>query len=388
MKIIHCCLASFYIDNFSYQENILPKLHKQLGHEVYILASTETYKNNILDYIQPCEYFNEHNILVNRLSYIKWLPLFITKKIRVYNNLYKIIMNIKPDIIYLHDCQFLSIFEIKKYAKKFQVKIIIDSHTDYINSAKSFFSYYFLHKILYRFCVNVIEEYTTIFWATLPIRKTFLIEMYGVNESKIKFLPFGADDTLFNFSDLQNIKTNFRNTNSIALDDFIIVTGGKIDSRKNIILLINTFLKFINDYKINNFKLLIFGRPSVDISEEFNNIINNKNIKYLDWVASNEIHKIFLSSDLAIFPGTHSVHWEEAIGLGIPCVFKKWDGMTHLDLGGNCILLDEINSDSIIKVFRDIIFKEFYYTNLKKSAINLGPKNFSYSKIASQAINC
>lgn len=27
MKILHICLASFYIDNYSYQENLLPKFH-------------------------------------------------------------------------------------------------------------------------------------------------------------------------------------------------------------------------------------------------------------------------------------------------------------------------------------------------------------------------
>ena len=47
MKILHCCLAAFYIDNFSYQENIFPKIHKLQGHQVHIIASTETYLENI-----------------------------------------------------------------------------------------------------------------------------------------------------------------------------------------------------------------------------------------------------------------------------------------------------------------------------------------------------
>ena len=43
MKILHCCLAAFYIDNYGYQENILPKIHQIHGHEVKIVASTETF---------------------------------------------------------------------------------------------------------------------------------------------------------------------------------------------------------------------------------------------------------------------------------------------------------------------------------------------------------
>ena len=33
MRILHMCLGSFFVDNYSYQENILPKYHKALGNE-------------------------------------------------------------------------------------------------------------------------------------------------------------------------------------------------------------------------------------------------------------------------------------------------------------------------------------------------------------------
>ena len=75
MKILHCCLAAFYIDNYGYQENILPKIHTLQGNEVKIIASTETYqKNNVLGYVRPSNYINENQIPVVRLPYIKWLP--------------------------------------------------------------------------------------------------------------------------------------------------------------------------------------------------------------------------------------------------------------------------------------------------------------------------
>ena len=63
MKILHCCLAAFYIDDYGYQENILPKIHKKQGHQVEILASTETYLNNSeLGYIKPKSYRTKDNI--------------------------------------------------------------------------------------------------------------------------------------------------------------------------------------------------------------------------------------------------------------------------------------------------------------------------------------
>jgi 1,2-diacylglycerol 3-alpha-glucosyltransferase len=387
MKIVHCCLAAFYIDNYSYQENILPKMHKQLGHDVSIIASTETYINNKLGYLKPGEYENEHGINVKRISYTKWLPDFFKKKLRLYSGLFQSINKIRPDIIFLHDCQFLGIFEIIKYAKKNQVKIIIDSHTDNINSANSIISFYILHKIIYKFCAKSIEKYTSIFWGTLPSRELFLINTYGINVDKVKFLPFGHDDTLFKFSDSENIKKTFRHKNNFNKNDFLIVTGGKIDKRKNILLLIKAFKNFINTNNIENVKLLIFGKPSDNLAIEFYELVKDKNIRYLNWVPANEIHKVFISSDLAFFPGTHSIHWEEAAGIGIPCIYKKWDGMSHLDLGGNCIFLDKINNESLVSILEKIIFNDIFYNKLLVSSRKLGPNYFSYSTIASKSIN-
>ncbi|MFJ1322714.1 hypothetical protein ACILDT_06845 [Capnocytophaga canis] len=37
MKIVHLCLSSFYIDDYSYQENMLPKYHHNMGFECVLL---------------------------------------------------------------------------------------------------------------------------------------------------------------------------------------------------------------------------------------------------------------------------------------------------------------------------------------------------------------
>ena len=47
MRILHMCLAAFYIDKYSYQENILPRMHKKQGHEVQIIASVETFVDDV-----------------------------------------------------------------------------------------------------------------------------------------------------------------------------------------------------------------------------------------------------------------------------------------------------------------------------------------------------
>ena len=57
MKIVHLCISAFYIDNCSYQENLLPKYHAKMGYDVTIIASLATYDKdgNLIFLDKPSE---------------------------------------------------------------------------------------------------------------------------------------------------------------------------------------------------------------------------------------------------------------------------------------------------------------------------------------------
>ena len=75
MKIVHICLGCFYIDNYSYQENMIPKFHKKMGYEVEIIASTLSFnRSGESCYVDAGVYTNEYGIKVTRLPYTKKLP--------------------------------------------------------------------------------------------------------------------------------------------------------------------------------------------------------------------------------------------------------------------------------------------------------------------------
>jgi hypothetical protein len=95
----------------------------------------------------------------------------------------------------------------------------------------------------------------------------------------------------------------------------------------------------------------------------------------------------FLASDLGVFPGRHSVLWEQAIATGLPCVFKEWKGTKHVDLGGNCKFLYNDQRDEIKKVIKEIINNEDIYNEMKQVAEDKGIEIFSYSRIAKKSIN-
>ena len=387
MKILHCCLAAFYIDDYSYQENIIPKFHHKQGHHVGILASTETYNSNVeLNYVQPSTYKSKDDIVITRIDYVSWLPKSIGRKLRIYKNVKHNLYTFKPDIIFLHDCQFLSILTFANYAKNNDVIIFVDSHTDFVNSGRGWISKNILHKVIYKFCAKSIEKYTTKFYGTLPLRSDFLKDIYNIEPKKIELLPFGSDDSLFNWSEKSSIRQKLREKLNIAEGEFVFISGGKLDRRKNIHLLLKVWNDLKKEGKLPSSKLIVFGKPNIEMNTEIQQLVIGEDIIFIEWLDSKEIHKYFFAADLAIFPGTHSVLWEEAVGLGLPCIFKKWKGIQHVDLGGNCKFLDEVNGRSLKEAIKRISEDKIAFKEMKDKAELLGPRTFVYSEIAKRSI--
>ena len=130
MKILHLCLANFYIDNYSYQENMLPKFHKKLGYEVEIIASMQSFdRNGVTSFIEKSSYsyINENGIKVTRLQYKHSNSQL--QRFRHYIGTKGAVESASPDIIFCHGCQFGDMPVIVDYVKSHpDVKLFIDSH--------------------------------------------------------------------------------------------------------------------------------------------------------------------------------------------------------------------------------------------------------------------
>lgn len=384
MKIMHCCLANFYIDNYGYQENILPKTHKLQNHDVCIVASTENYlEDKTLGYSNPGNYINEHGIPVCRLAYVSWLPKAIVRKLRIYKGLKNELERFNPEIIFLHDIQFLDVLTIIKYVKKNpNVKIFADGHTDFINSARNWLSKNILHKIIYKWCAKKIEPYVEKFFGVTPLRATFFEEVYGIDKNKIDVLVMGYDDSDDFQRPREEIKESIRAKFNIADEDFLIVTGGKIDERKKI----HHLIQVISELNLPNIKLLVFGTATPDMEEKIKDLCHHRSIIHVGWSSQSEISEYLVSSDLAFFPGTHSVIWEQTVGLGIPAVFKKWDGISHVDVGGNCILMNKGDKQEIKATIMSLAANRELLADMSVIAKTKGKLTFTYSEIAKKAI--
>lgn len=385
MKIVHLCLASFYPDGYSYQENLLPKFHKELGLDVEVIASTQSFdKDGRVCYLKKTgSYFNEFGIKVTRLPYI--FEGRFCYKIRKYKDVFKTLQSAAPDIIFIHGIQFADVPQVIKYKKKNpHVIMYADNHADFTNSATNWLSKEILHKIIWRHYAQLLVPYVNKFYGVLPVRVDFLKNVYRIPSEKCDLLVMGADDDLVKQAKQSNIRRDIRKKYGISENHILIVTGGKIDQWKTQTLLL---MKAVHEINSKRIKLIIFGSVVPELKKEFNKLVDNNKIYYLGWVPSDETYNYFEASDLGIFPGRHSVLWEQAVGQGLPLIVKDWEGTHHVDLGGNVIFL---KNDSIDEIKHDIEFilnNKDAYQAMKKVAKAKGMLYFSYKEIAKRSIN-
>ena len=163
----------------------------------------------------------------------------------------------------------------------------------------------------------------------------------------------------------------------------MVITGGKIDIPKKQVLLLMEAIKQIDN---NRIKLLIFGSVVDELKNDFQKFVDGKKIQYIGWLGPQDCYNHLAASDLVVFPGRHSVLWEQTVALGIPIVAKYWEGTDHIDLGRNCKFLYQDSVDEIKEIIINIFEDRELYNQMKEVAEKKGMKEFSYKKIAKKSI--
>lgn len=383
MKITHLCLGCFFPDGFSYQENMLPKFHKQQGHDVTVIASLQTFDKNGKTAFMPkaSSYRNEYDIPVVRLDYRQ--PLKLYRKMKRFVNTYEALEQAAPEILFIHGCQFLDIDKVIKYLKAHpDVRVYVDNHADFSNSATNWTSKKLLHGVIWKRCAHKIDPFVTKWYGVLPARVDFLKDIYKLPAEKIELLVMGADDDKVAEVSDPKVRQRLRSQYGIGDDDFLVMTGGKIDMAKQQTVLLMQAVNRLSSPKV---KLLVFGSVVPELKDKVLANCSDR-VQYIGWIASEQTYAYFSAADLAVFPGRHSVLWEQVAGLGIPMACKYWDGTTHVNVGGNAVFMHEDSADEMLRILSDLTENPEKYRKMKAAAQENGMNVFSYDAIAKRSI--
>ena len=381
MKIVHIAPNAPYSEGWGYQENLLTKYQKKLGNDVSLIITTSTnQKERVVD-PRECNYISEEGIHVIRLDKKRILTETVTN-IFSYLSVYDILVEESPDLIFFHGLLSVSIFDAIKYKCKcnLKCKIIQDNHADYNIGQKSNTVKLKILRQYYRIMNHFSQKHVEKVYGVTPWRKLYAEDYFGINPIKTDVLIMGADDEKIDFKNRESIRKEIRNKFKINKDEFLIVTGGKIDSKKKIDILVNAC------GGIPGVKLLIFGSVAEQYREYFHKVYNKyDNVIFIGWISADTVYDYFFAADLICFPGQHSVLWEQACASKTPCLFARWPGMEHVNNGGNSDFVDVIDEEHIENKIKELQFTP-QYQNMKRIADSNCTDIYLYSNIAIKSL--
>ena len=356
------------------------------GHDVLVIASTEeVQENGQLSYVKESDEITDSGYRLIRVPYVNFLFKRLTRKIRLYKGVYKILDDFKPDVIMFHGMCAAELLVVARYKRRNQhIKFFVDTHSDFINSAKSLFSKWLLHYCFYRTIVRiVVNDIDKVFYIS-PLTEIFARDFYGLEQSKLSFLPLGGhpvDTTL-----VEERRKRIRLQLNIPDDAVLFIQSGKQNKSKR---LLDSLFVF-DEIDSSNCYLVICGSIADEISDEAMPIINrNERIIFLGWTSPERLCEVLCAADIYLQPGSQSATMQMALCCSCIPILERIYGHdfytkdfgwlvssredlyeTILDINANQSLLEQMRS----KVYR---FSKLHldYRILAESLVSNGESN-------------
>ena len=379
MKIVHIAPNAPYNEGWGYQENLLPKYQVRNGHDVTLIITNTMHQNGKVVPTQESDSVLPDRVRVIRKAY-KQFPWSRVRNLLAYIPVYELLKDIRPDLIFYHGLLSTTILDVVRYKIKFpECHVVQDNHLD-LNIGFKVDS--FRQKIIrtyYRGLNAISVRYVDKVYGVTPWRKTYAEEYFKIPSYKTDVLIMGADDEQLCLTQRESLRKKIREQYHVGEHDFLIVTGGKIDKKKKIDLLMQACSQM-------DVKLLVFGNVLPDVQEDFNKILEKSpNITYAGWLPSERVYEYFYAADLVVFPGQHSVLWEQACASKVPCVFERWEGMDHVNNGGNADFVMPVTVDNLKDKINELIFTP-QYREMKRNAESSKTDIYLYSEIAKKSV--
>ena len=379
MKILHICLANFYIDNYAYQENMLPRINHEDGHDVRILASTETFVDNAhLGYVEPSEYVTEYGVPIKRLPYVKVGNSFSTHKFRAYPHLYGEIASFAPDVIFCHELQFWSVRDVIRYKKDHPaVKLYADTHAAYNNSGTNWLSLHVLHRGLYRYLTKKAFPYLEKYFYISDECRQFSHEIYDIPNEKMAFYPLGG--TLLSDEEYAAVRAKRRAELGLVENDRLYIHSGKLDALKRTDELLRAFSAVEDPHAV----LAVIGSIPKEREAVLLPLIEaDKRIRYLGWRTGEELQEYLCAADLYCQPGSQSVTMQNALCRYCPVMLYPHPSHTA-DYDRGEVIWIKTQADMEM-VFRSLAADPAQLKPLRENAEKLARELLDYRRLAAR----
>ena len=309
MRIAHLCLSNWYIEGLSYQENELIRQHVHAGHEVLVIASTETHGDaGKVAYTSPGESVGPEGARVVRLPYRLW-PAQLARKLRVHPGVYRLLEEFRPQAMLFHGTCGWEVATAARYARNHpEVLFYIDSHEDQYNSARSLVSRELLHKYYYRHCLGRAWPSARKILCVSLETMDFVEKTYRVPRERLEFFPLGG--RLIPAAEYAERRGAIRQKLGIGDNEILLVQSGRQTRRKKLIESLRAF----RATTAASARLKIVGNLADDIRDEATRLIaEDPRVEFLGWKSAAELTDLLCAADIYLQPGTQSVTMQHSL---------------------------------------------------------------------------
>jgi glycosyltransferase involved in cell wall biosynthesis len=226
-----------------------------------------------------------------------------------------------------------------------------------------------------------------IFYIT-PNGGKFLNKVYDIPYSHMSILPLGADTDYINVIKTKGTNICIRQELGINKSDFVIFSGGKLGREKKIELAIQSFFLI----KPSSAHLIIIGDTKDEIyKNEILKLINSHpRIHFIGWVDGERVYDYMSACNVAVFPSSQSVLWQQAIGVGLPLIIGQSEGQdaTYLNSNESIFIIDQylLSAEKIYNFLKLLMDDQKLLTSMKINAIKTTKEFLSYDKISEMTL--
>ena len=378
-------LCDFYNEALEYQENLLVKYYRKHGHEVTVIASTfesvfDYYNDRHDNRTPPRTYFHEGAKII-KLRY----RFNLLNKLRAYTSIYGILEEAKPELIFVHDIMPNMLEAVRYKQRHSECRIIMDYHADYSNSGKNWLSLAILHGVVRKWLLDRARPHLSRIFPIVPAGTTFLHEIYKVPHSEMEVLPLGADTDLGRVVRENKEGAALRRTLRIPDGDIVIFSGGKLAPAKQTEVLIDAIMRLGNPA----IHVIVAGDASREDEQYKQRLLGmseaTPTIHFVGWLDRRSIYVYLDMADLAVFPASQSILWQQAISMGLPLVVGDTghQDISYLNTHDNIVILDkdEIHGARLAGLIQTLVSEPERLRRMREGAMTVADELLNWDKL-------
>lgn len=374
MKVLHIGLVSHFTVGMMYQDNILPVMNINDGHDVVFVTDTCRFDDGIL-IDGPEEKIRLNNgLLVIRLKYEHIINRFVTKHIQKATKLKSILEDFQPDAIMYHNAVGYELMDVANYIKKHRhATFYVDSHSDFNNSAKTMLAKV-SYKLIHGHFVKKALPYIDKFLALSTESVDFLKDIYHIPDEMCEIYPLGG--LIKSEEEQKKCRDKLLHDLNLRDNTLILSHSGKLDHLKKTADILRAFKRVDS----NDTVLLVFGMIQDEEKDELVPLIKaDQRVHFLGWKSGEDITDILSGSDLYLQPGSMSATSQVAACCG--CAELVAPTPSYKNLYGNSVDYAE-DENGIYNYILSMIENPEYVEQRKKDCYQMAKEKLDYAVLA------